>query len=365
MATLYFIGLIPLFIGAFFWVRSREIVMWEWLAATGVGLITVVIMHLVIYHSMVADEVTLSGQITKTTYHPEWTEKYYVTVCHTVGSGKNARQSCHQESRIRYHSEYWDTDTNLGFSKNINENFYNQIVNNFGRIKEAQDDSRYGRIAGDPNIYVTYNKTGFVYPVTSHKYWENPIKASKSLFKYSEPTPAIKKQLFKYPENSNWLQSDRLLGLAKQDFNLLEFDRANAYLGPRKKVNLIIIGFGPNATEEVAEYQKALWGGGKENDLIITYGGPKDSKWVHVFGWTEKDIVKINLESLLLSNDINTKILPSIKTEVVSNYQLKDWSKFNYLSIEPPGWAWIVVLFIVCIVQIPCWMAFLNNEYSK
>lgn len=365
MATLYFLALLPLFAGAFFWLRSKRIVWWEWLAATGVGLITVAIMHAAIYHSLVADQVTVSGQLVKTTFHPEWTEEYWVTVCETHGSGKDQYTTCHQERRTTWHPEYWDTDTNIRSSHRVDKNFYNQIVKNFGGVKVTEDGHRYGLIDGDPNIYVTYNKTGYIYPVVEHRYWENPVKASRSLFKYGKVPEKFKKQIFEYPENRNWKQSNRLLGRAKQDFTITELDKLNAILGPIKKVNIVIVGFGSDTTQEIAEYQKAAWMGGKENDIVITYGGPEERRWVHVFGWTEKEIVKANLETLFLTNKPGNNLLPKVKDEIIQNYQLKDWSKFNYLSIEPPSWAWIVVLIVMVLVQGGFWYFAHTNEVDK
>jgi hypothetical protein len=365
MANLYFFTLLPLLVGAILWIKYKEIVLWEWLGGTGVALIVVALMHLIIYHSMVADEVTLSGQIVKATFEPEWTKEYWITVCHTTGSGKHSHTSCHQERRTTHYSDSWDTNTNINNGRDISQGFYNEIVENFGGVKVKTDGNRYGLIDGDPNIYVTYNRTGYIYPVTTHKGWDNPVKASKSLFNYSKPSEAISKQLFKYPANKNWLRSDRLLGSARNDFTLLEVDRINAILGPTKKVNLIIVGFGPNTSEELGEYQKSLWGGGKENDLVITYGGTPTARWAHVFGWTEREIVKSNLETLFLTNKIDDNLLPAIKTEVAQNYKLKDWSKFNYLSIEPPGWAYWLVLLIVIGTQAPYWIFAFGNDSEK
>ena len=365
MATLYFLTLLPLVIGAFLWIKNKKIVLWEWLAATGVGLVTVILMHSIIYHSIVADECIVSGQLTKTTFHPAWTELYYVTVCETHGSGKDSYTTCHQEPRTSYHSEYWDVDSNIGDTHDIEQEFYNKIVQNFGRVKQAVDDSRGGLISGDPNVYVTTNKTGFIYPIIGHRYWENPVKASKSLFKYGKPPKSIENKLFPYPKNEHWTRSDRLLGRAKQDFDLLEFDRLNAVLGPMKKVNIIIVGFGPDTDEQIGEYQEVAWQGGKKNDLVITYGGQDNSKWVHVFSWTEADILKSNLESLFLSNKISDNLFPEIKNQVIQYYKLKDWSKFNYLSVETPDWAWVVVLLVMILTQFGFWSYAFHNDIDK
>jgi len=107
--------------------------------------------------------------------------------------------------------------------------------------------------------------------------------------------------VFEYPQNKNWQSSDRLLGRARSDFNLLEWDKVNSRLGPSKKVNVIAVGFEADSDSILGQYQEAKWAGGKKNDLVICYGGqPGKAAWVYVFGWTESEGVKRDLESLFI-----------------------------------------------------------------
>lgn len=365
MINLYLLTLLPLFIGAFLWIKSRNIVFWEWAGAAVVGLIVVGIMHAIIYSTMLADFQTISGQITKATYHPPWTELYYVTVCTTSGTGKTSVTTCHQEPRTRYHSEYWSASTNIRSEHYISRKFYDEIYYKFGKNKVTERDYRPGLISGDHNIYNIYNKTGYIYPVNEQRYWKNPLKASRSSFSYTKVPKDIK--LFEYPVSNDWRVSKRLLGTAKAAINLYDFDKLNAELGPRKKVNLIIIGFGSNSSADIGHWQEAAWHGGKKNDLVITYGGDNQGKpaWVHVFGWTEKDEVKTELETLLLQENINTFTLTKIKSIINEKYIIKDWSKFNYLSIEPPLWAWVAVIIALILTQLVVWYIFMQNNYDK
>ena len=77
------------------------------------------------------------------------------------------------------------------------------------------------------------------------------------------------------------------------------------------------------------------------------------------------EIVKRNLESILLKGPVDQLILPKIQNEVMKNYKLKDWKKFNYISIEPPLWSYLVMLAVLTITQggFLAWGVF--NRYTK
>ena len=88
--------------------------------------------------------------------------------------------------------------------------------------------------------------------------------------------------------------------------------------------------------------------------LVLVYGGtdPVHPKWVKVFGWTEQELVKRNLETILLRNPVNSSLIPLIEKEIRQNYQLKDWKKFDYIAVNPPTWTYIVSLIVTIAIQI-------------
>ena len=113
-------------------------------------------------------------------------------------------------------------------------------------------------------------------------------------------------------------------------------------------INLIIINFG-NREQSIAEWQRASWIGGKKNDLVLCYAGDSNKpKWVKVFGWTDSEIVKTELETLLMKG-VNESIIPKIKECIIKNYVIKDWSKFDYLTVEIPfsKYMWLIGLQIL------------------
>ena len=156
------------------------------------------------------------------------------------------------------------------------------------------------------------------------------------------------------------------MGTALATVDILEFDRMNSRLGPHKQVNVILIGFG-SRDSSFAEWQRAKWIGGKKNDLVLCYGGSKDGHpaWAKVFGWSDSEICKRNLETILLQNKIDTKVLPLLEKEITSGYQIKDWSSFDYLSVEPPTWSYWVFAIVLIVFQLGFYLWAYCNEYES
>ena len=171
--------------------------------------------------------------------------------------------------------------------------------------------------------------------------------------------------VYEWPSNPNWLVSDRLIGESR--ISVLEFDRFNSRLGPVKKANVIMINF-KNRDRSIAEFQRAKFIGGKKNDIVVCYGGIGTNgiaSWSSCFGWSESEICKRNIETLILSNPINNGILTIIEKEIRANYVKKDWTKWNYIQIDPPTWSWWTLIIVMAITQTIFWLWANANEFSK
>lgn len=394
MYLFYLFSLIPLVVGLILWIKFKSIVWQEWLIASALAFVVSVSLHLAAAKGMTDDHETWSGQVSNVTYIPRWKEyyeeaiyrtEYYTTTerrTRTVGSGKNARTESytetvrksrqvfdHWESRRRWHEAKWHCDTDLGQSFSISEQDFNRITGRFGETQPKPGKRRTGEhssrmLEGDPNDYVGVNVNRWCEPVTDIRHFENRIKAAPSVFSFIKVPTNI--NVYPYPNNSDKFHSDRLLGEAKK-IDLLKFDQLNSYLGSRKKVNLILIGF-KDRDSMTAEYQKAHWIGGKKNDVVLMYNvNSTDNKvvWTRVFGWSESEVCKRNLETILLSNPINDNLLTLISSEITNNYKIKDWSKFDYLTIEPRTPHFIWFFSILLLTQVGLYVYFHNNEFTK
>lgn len=364
----YLIALFPALIGGALWVKYKSIVWWEWGLSALAGFVLSGLFHVMVVVGMTSDTETWSGQIISATYHPWWKAEWMEWETYTDSKGKSHSRLV---TKTKEHPEHWTADASYGSAsgtKYINQDFFKVIVAAFGYDKpEPFRPGKPNLVAGDPNDYGASNRTGYVFPVTTAMSFENRIKAAPSLFSFSMPEqPPANCNIFEYPQNSDWTRSDRLLGTASE-IGIREWDVLNAELGPGTLVNLMAVGFGPAAGSDTGRIQEAKWIGGKKNDLVMCYGGgtPQKPTWAYCFGWTEEELVKKNLESIFLQGPVDASIIPKIRAEVVANYRLKDWTKFDYITIEPPTWAIMVLVAVMAIVQCLVWAWAFKNEEEK
>lgn len=352
----YLCAFIPVAVGAFIWYHDDEVVWQEWLIGVAVAFATAGIMHWAALMGMTSDVETWSGKIHKATFYPKWVEEYEVTdyCTGTDSDGNSYTYACGSHTEYTTHREYWDAVVDFGRAEEtyrIEESFWREISANFNN-KTTETPWKYGFYSGDKNVYTAYNKTGYVYPATTTRRFENRVKAAPSLFSFSEVPEGTK--VYEWPgEEQPTFGSHRLLGTAMNLFDILEFDRMNTRLGPLKKVNVIMVGF-VNEDSEYGHMQEAKWIGGKKNDLVIAFGGmsrKNPATWAHVFGWTESDLCKRNLETLFVENPASASLLPAIEAEVLARYEIKDWDKFDYITVEPPGWSYLVFFGVLLVTQ--------------
>jgi hypothetical protein len=379
MWLFWVLALVPICIGGILVLFNKRVSWIEWLISTGVALLMALIFQYVSVAGMTSDVETWSGYVQSARHFAAWREYYeeaiYRTETYPCGSDSKGRtQYCtrqvfdHWESETRWHRDYWMVYTTIGDWQITREKFA-YLVKKFKHHEATPGVRRTGEhasrmIDGDPNDYISNNKTGWIEPVSATHKWENKVKACPSIFSYVKVSTNI--AVFPWPQSQDLFVSERVMGEAKKVINTLNWDQMNANIGATKKVNVIIVGFGSQSSE-MAQYQEASWIGGKKNDLVICYGGEKGqpASWVKVFGWTEKNIVKQNLQTLLLHNPVDTKLIPYIQEEIKQNYIIKDWSKFDYLTVEPPTWSYWTYFIILLVVQGGLYVWFNMNEIDR
>lgn len=358
MWLMYLIAFIPIIIGFFVWVYSKEINFLEYLLSCVIGFLVVIIIHGLVILGMTGDTETWSGYVTKAIHIPQWVEEYQQS--HTYYVGKTSHTYYTTEHRTHYPE--WSVECTLGergASFRIDEAKYKEILSKFGEEKTVYG-SRDGFDSGDHNDYIAVNTNNYIVPITQEYSFSNKVKACPSVFSYEKIPKTIK--VYEYPQNGNPFVSNRLLGVPKKDMNIFEFDKMNTFIGMKKYANVILINF-EGKDRKIAQYQEAKWVGGKKNDIVICYS--KNPKWSYVFGWTEKEVVKRDLEEMFINNDISTNMTTLIQEEIMNNYVIKDWKKFDYLTVDTPGWAYFLLIIIMIIAQATYYYYASANEYKK
>lgn len=362
MWVFYVLALIPTIVGSVLYIKDRNVVWWEWLLSSAIAFILAGIFQFCAIKGMTADTETWSGHITQVTHHPYWQSHYTTTedIKDSKGNVIGHRTVDHYDD----HPEFWDADSNIDHTENISENDFVHIGYKFGTSLTTEKPYKSDFYKGDKNVYVYYQGNNWIEPIHITKSFENRLKASPTLFSFSKVPTNI--TVYEYPENGNWRSSNRLFGTAANTIDLLSFDQFNARLGPRKKINVIIIGFGAKDTS-IAEWQRSKWLGGKKNDLVICFGGGTASnpEWCKVFGWSDSELCKKNIESLFLSDKVDTSILTKLEQEIISGYTIKNWHSFDYISISPPTWSYFVFFLVMAGVEVGFWVWANSNQYNK
>jgi hypothetical protein len=369
-------------------VKHKEVNWVEWVANSLLCFALAGVFHAISVHSATADVETWSGQVTHAKQYSAWkeyyeyavykTEYYTDTESYTDSNGKHRTRTVTKSRRVfdrwestsRWHHESWTAFTNIDKNISIDKNTFTELCKKFqdhqavpGKRRTGERNSRM--IGGDPNDYESKNRSGWVEPVTKIVAFENKIRATPSSFSFAK-VPEGMKGLFEYPKNAHPFVSDRLVGSAPATIDQLTFDQMNARLGPKKRVNVIMLGMG-DVNSMMGEWQRAKWIGGKKNDVVIVWGGlNKKPSWVKVFGWTDEEICKRNLETIVLKNGATTDVLPLIETEIKNTYKLKNWEKsFAHIRVPAPAWAMWTYFSVMVVAQFILWFLFMNNNYGK
>jgi len=350
------------------WIKYDSILWWEWLAGVGAGILTVVLLVTLGKMGQAADTELWSGTVSSATHIPKWVSEeeraVYKQVSHTDSKGNTyyTREFSHYETYYDTHSPRWSVSTTLG-QWGISQSEYADLKVKFGG-ERTDRGHRPNYYSGDRNDYNLVNTHRWVEPVTRTASFENRIKAAPSTFSFP-PVPEDAR-VFDWPASEGLGRSNRLLGRAKL-VDILEWDRMCARLGPRKKVNMIMIGFGPNSSQSDAVLQESAWIGGRKNDLVLCFGNDEGGRagWSYVFGWTEEGIVKRNLETILLQRAIDDTIIPAIEAEVMANYKIRDWSEFDHITIPVPVWVYPVTIIVLMLTQGLLFWFFHSNEFTK
>lgn len=358
MWLFWLLAFVPVFLGGYLYATRHEVDIREWLGGSAIAFAMAGLFQYMAFAGMTNDTETWSGGVTQVIHYPRWVEE--------VEHRHYDKKGNYTGSTYSYttHHEYWEAVTSVQADHRIDQEFYFQLRAKLGGTVRSEWKYKSGFYSGDHNIYITDNTANFLFPVTAPKTFTNRVKAAPSLFSYRPVPPGS--PVFEYPKNANWMASDRLLGGAKSDITLWHFDCMNARLGASKKVNVIMCGF-PGDASSVADLQESKWIGGRKNDLVICYSNSyhKPAHWARVFGWTESDLAKKHLEQIMLEHNVDDSILPLIEAEIWRNYTIKDWSKFDYITIEPPGWAYVVYLLVMAVWVCGYWYWALNNEIDK
>lgn len=340
-----------------FAVYKHRATWWEYLLPTVVTLCLALPAKFLVETVQTNDTEYWTGYVVNVTYLEGWTEHYTTTSTDSKGNS-------HTEHHYVYHSpEYFITDNN-GCRIHVNYSTFEYFCQKF-KNKTFTDLFHFSQSSwGDGNEYDTAwdNKNETFTPCTSLHRYTNKIQAADSVFKFPEVSQDDKVAygLYDYPGVYDYYRCQSVLGFPGSDL----LDYWNAKLGKQKQIRMWLLNF-PDQPAMAGQLQEALWDGGNKNDLVVCVGtsGGKTT-WCYAFSWSESHDLKQEIRDYVVSGHTVSEIISFMAAGVEKKWVRKQFADFDYLTVEPPVWAVVIVFILTIIVNGGvCWWA-IHNEHA-
>jgi hypothetical protein len=361
MTSAYWIVLLALFPiigGLFAWIKFHTIVWWEWIASVTAAIVLGAITFSIAEAIITSDQEIWSGYVTGAEHTPYWVAEWEEEETYTDSDGKEHTRTV---TRTQTHYPRWWVNTTIG-EIDIQESRFENMGKKFGIDRslgwrpnfDSGDRFDYHIEVENPDLANVH------YPVHKKLSWRNPFLSSNTvrLGREISHEEARKENLFEHPDATDPFRSKRVIGTNAID--PLKWDRLCAELGATWKVNLILINFGDRPISTAA-LQRDYWKNGKKNDLVLCVG----TDWAYVFGWAKSDLVKKELETILLENEINNEIIPKIRDAVKRDFVPYEWCKEEEVARPVPTGSVITAFIIMALSQIGLAYLFHHNEWTK
>ncbi|MFA6588231.1 MAG: hypothetical protein WCT08_04120 [Patescibacteria group bacterium] len=375
--------LIPVLVAIFLLIfYRRKMLWWEFFIPLFFSFLLVVIFKLTISKVQTTDIEYWGGYVTQVQYFEAWDE-WVVQICtRTYACGQDSygnTEWCTETydcSHSVNHSEEWHAIESNGFDIEISEAEYNRLVKQFG-IKPKFIDLNRDYYTEDGDLYqVDWDNTKpeRFEPVTTEKFYENRVQAAHSIFSFPDVSDSIKAQynLIDYPKTTNPFHVPGILGAKVPGMQKAErqLDYLNATLGAPKKIRIWILLF-RNQPLDAGQYQEWYWKGGNKNEFILAIGLDNSNaiQWVHPISWTPVERLKVDAQYFIDSMKTQeldlTAVVYWLGKNIQASWVKKDFREFNYLTIDPPGWAIAVTFIVTLLVNIAISFWLVLNEYNE
>jgi hypothetical protein len=325
-------------------------------------------MKLIVGYGVCRDTEYWTGWVTQVEYYEDWKETVHYTETYTDSEGNS---HIRHRTRTDYHPPKWIARESNGFDFSISQSDYERFRLRFNNERFI-DLSRSYCCFDDGDMYCsswTGQDNSMEVVTTTHSY-QNRVANSNSVFNY-EKVDAEALGLFEYPNIRGWNCASILGngGPTQSRANRL-LDLWNAKLGAQKEVRVWILVFN-GQTLDAGYAQECHWKGSNKNELVLCVGvdGENRLQWGHVFSWTEREDLKVGLRNYV--NGLSGKPLDLVEVvgwigpNVQQNWQRKDWSQFDYISVEPPTWTIVLTFCLTLALNIGLSWWLIVNEHSE
>lgn len=294
----------------------------------------------------VSDVERHGGWCVSAQYFEEWNEYIQQTCTSTDKDGNTETYDC---SYVLYHPAYWQLTDSSRNVVSITKAEFESLAWKFRNRTFVDMHRWYHTIDGDQ--YVTHWIQGTPkQPVfTSHRF-ENRTLASHAVVDYPTLPKSVRESLYAYPELKSALNDPAILGGDDPEADRL-LQMANAEIGHDKQCRIWIVVF-RNRPLAAGFDQESLWRGGKKNEVVVTLGldSAGAPTWCHTFCWspdgnTSNDVMKASIRDWAVTQPkLNLKELVAVvRGEVVSKFVRKPFAELQYIRIDVPLWAFVIV----------------------
>lgn len=316
---------------------------------------------------------------TRINYYEPWDEYIHRICIKQVPSGTDSNGNTtyttvtYDCSYVQYHPEKYTMITNIGNEIEITKEKYLYYKKKWNNSFFKELNRPYHNIDGD--VYYSNWNNDFNYMITyfTEHYFENRVKGSNSIFNETNLDTVNYKGLIKYPELKNnqigayQVNSQKLISedLLKANDELIKY---NAFYGSKYKIRMSVLIF-LNKTQDYYEQQRLFWLNGKKNELIVVIGvnDSLDINWVNIMTWSDSELLKSQLKAKIYDMKrlcyecLNSFIIEEMKI----NWKRKDFSDFDYLTIEPTAGQFIGSFIFVFLFNIGFGIFFVKNDYDS
>jgi len=333
---------------------------WEFLIPVIVSVLLIACSKALIEHAQTRDTEFWGGVMQRAEYYEAWDEEVPCThqnpcTCSNKDGSCTSFHGYQHAYDVDYHSPYWQIIDSNNITVAINEQRFEALARHFGNRIFHDMHRDYHSNDGDMYRATWDRKEETLVPVTTAHSYENRVAISDSVFNFPEVNPQDF-GLFEYPEITNFYHCDSIHGSGDQTQGIAntKLNRWNAQIGASSQVRMLVLVF-ENLPIQAGFDQESYWKGGNKNEFVVTVGvdDAKKIQWCHVFSWTEVETLKVNVrEHVMDQGNLNLEELVNwMAPQVQQHFIRKPFADFDYLTIEPPAWAILLVFFIVAAVN--------------
>ena len=343
---------------------SKQMTLWEFFIPLGVGLMLIFTVKTISENLSVTDTEYWGGWVEKAVYYEPWDERVscthakYRTETYDCGDSKTPR-TCTREVfdgyehmyDVSYHPEHWKVVDSNNETWNIKKSTYDYFSALYESNSFVELNRSYHSIDGDSYEATWNGDWDTLSPTTKKHSYVNKVANSTSVyeFRYIDKN---KTDVFDYPNDEGFNTQSVLSSSHWSNSN--EIDKINASLGAKKKIRVWILIWEGKTDRQVAFDQEAYWKGGNKNELVICINVNSKSdptvNWCHVFSWSDSEELKTSIKSFI-SIDNNKldmiKLSEFLKPEIEAKWVKKNWHEFDYLEVQTPAWALVLIWALV------------------